>query len=163
VPLRTDAYYRDLAQEALKKAGVNEPPVTVEDVAASLGVPVIPVPFPPWFSGAIVYEDGMPLILLNAHIDEAAGRAALGHLVGHILVVIEEPGARYPRETPDHHVADVVSQEMMLPSFMVDEQARKWFNDHRYLARLFGVSESEMLEKMRDMGLVKNRGVLWDY
>ena len=46
---------------------------------------------------------------------------------------------------------------------MVVEQARKWFNDYRYLARLFGVSESDMMEKMRDLGLIKSRGVVWDY
>jgi hypothetical protein len=70
VPLRTDAYYRDLAQEALRKANVMEPPVTVEDVAVALGVPILCVDFPSWFSGAIVYEEGLPLILLNRAIDE---------------------------------------------------------------------------------------------
>jgi hypothetical protein len=163
VALRTDAYYRSLAQDALRKAGLAEPPVTVEAVASSLGVPLYVTKLPAWFSGAIVYEDGMPVILLNEAIGEIGTRRALGHLIGHILVVMEEPGATYPRDNPDHHVADVVSAEMTMPSYMVIDQAQKWFNDYRYLARLFGVSESEMLEKMHAMGLIKQRGMLWDY
>lgn len=161
--LRTDAYYRQLAQDALRKTGAEEPPIAVEAVAAGLGVPVYHTRLPSWFSGAMVYEDGMPVIMLNDAIGDVAVRRTLGHLIGHILVVLEEPGATYPRKGPDHHVADVVAGEMALPTYMVDEQAKKWFNDYRYLARLFGVPESDMLEKMRTMGLIKQRDTLWDY
>ena len=52
----------------------------------------------------------------------------------------------------------------MLPAQLVTEQARLWFNDHRYLARLFGVSEREMVDRMRALGLMKGpQGVMWDY
>jgi Zn-dependent peptidase ImmA (M78 family) len=163
VALRTDAYYRSLAQDALRKANLAEPPVTLEAVASSLGIPLYVTQMPPWFSGALVYEDGMPVILLNHAIGELPMRRALGHLLGHILAVLSGDETGYPRNAPDHHVADVIAAEMTLPSYMVDEQAKKWFNDYRYLARLFGVSESEMLEKMHALGLVKQRGMLWDY
>jgi hypothetical protein len=47
---------------------------------------------------------------------------------------------------------------------MVIEQARLWFNDYRYLARLFGVSEDVMLERMREMGLIRGpEGDVWVY
>lgn len=161
--LRTDAYYRNLAQDALRKADALEPPVAVEAVAAAFGVPMYVTQLPPWFSGAIIYEDGMPVILLNEAIGEIGRRRALGHMLGHIMVVLDEFGTGYPRINPDHRIADVISEEMTLPTFMVDEQAKKWFNDYRYLARLFGVSEPEMLEKMRTMGLIKTHGMLWDY
>lgn len=161
--LRTDSYYRTLAQDSLRKVGAAEPPVAVEAVAASFGVPVYTTQLPQWFSGAIVYEDGMPVILINGALGEIGKRRTLGHLLGHILVVLDSPGSTYPRDAGDHHAADVVSEEMTLPTYMVDEQAKKWFNDYRYLARLFGVTESEMLEKMHAMGLVKQRGMLWDY
>lgn len=161
--LRTDAYYRSLAQDALRKAGAAEPPVSVEAVSASVGVPIYRTQLPTWFSGAIVYEDGMPVILLNNAIPDLARRRALAHMLGHIMVVLDDPASGYPRAVGDHHIADVISDEMALPGFMVEEQAKKWFNDYRYLARLFGVSESEMLEKMHALGLVKSRGMLWDY
>jgi hypothetical protein len=50
-----------------------------------------------------------------------------------------------------------------MPDYMVREQALKWFNDYRYLARLFGVSEHAMTKRMRDMGLLKAHGLAWDY
>jgi hypothetical protein len=163
VALRTDAYYRNLARDALRDAGVVEPPVTVESVARRVGVPIKIIELPVWFSGAIVYEDGMPVILVNAAIGETGIRRALGHMLGHILVVLDDSTAGYPRDNPDHHTADVISEELTVPGDMVGEQAKKWFNDYRYLARLFGVGEDEMLEKMRDLGLIKSRGITWDY
>jgi Zn-dependent peptidase ImmA (M78 family) len=163
VALRTDAYYRSLAQKALREAGLDEPPVTVEAVAASLGVPVYVTSLPAWFSGAIVSEDGMPVVLVNEAIGELGKRRTLGHLLGHILLVLDGDETGYPRAAPDHHLADLIADEMTLPSYMVEEQARKWFNDYRYLARLFGVPESDMLERMQALGLMKQRGILWDY
>ena len=163
MPLRTDVFYRQLAQDSLKEAGIIEPPVMVEAVAARIGVPIYTTQLPPWFSGALIYEDGLPVILLNDAIGEIGKRRSLAHLIGHILVVLDDSSAGYPRDDPDHHVAEVVSAEMTLPSFMVSEQAKKWFNDFRYLARLFGVSENEMTDKMRDLGLIKARGITWDY
>ena len=51
-----------------------------------------------------------------------------------------------------------------MPADIVAQQAALWFNDHRYLARLFGVSEREMLERMRELGLIRQEDrVLWDY
>jgi Zn-dependent peptidase ImmA (M78 family) len=161
--LRTDPYYRDLARGALRDAGVVEPPVTVESVAQHIGVPIYVINLPAWFSGAIIYEDGMPVILVNSAVGEIGMRRAMGHSIGHILVVLDDSSAGYPRDDPDHRAADVISEELTVPGDMVVEQSRKWFNDHRYLARLFGVSEEEMLAKMRDLGLIKSRGITWDY
>jgi Zn-dependent peptidase ImmA (M78 family) len=164
VPLRTDSYYRQLVDDHLKKSGVDDPPVSPDDVADRLGVPLLAVSFPPWFTGAIMIEDGMPVILLNAVSSAEGRRDALGHMLAHILMRIDDPDAPYPRgEQPGHRVADLMSEEFVMPTYLVHDQARKWFNDYRYLARLFGVSETAMLEKMRDMGLIKSRGMIWDY
>jgi Zn-dependent peptidase ImmA (M78 family) len=106
----------------------------------------------------------MPVILLNSVSSPEGRRAALGHELGHILVRMDDPATPYPREDdPDHRIADMMAEELVMPTYLVHEQARKWFNDYRYLARLFGVSETDMLEKMRDMGLIKTRGMIWDY
>lgn len=162
--LRTDAYYRKLAEDALRNAGVVEPPVSLESLAAAYSLPVHGYRFPSFFSGAIVYVDGLPLALLNTAREEWVRRDTLAHLLGHLLVLLDDPEARFPRNgVHEHHEAEVVAEEMVLPTFMIIEQARKWFNDYRYLARLFGVSEGDMLEKMRDLGLVQDRGIYWDY
>jgi hypothetical protein len=66
VPLRSDAHYRGLVEAQMRHAGIVEPPVSVDDAAAILGVPIMTVAFPAWFTGAIVLEDGMPVVMLNA-------------------------------------------------------------------------------------------------
>ena len=50
-----------------------------------------------------------------------------------------------------------------MPASIVTEQAHMWFNDFRYLSRLFGVTEGVMLERLRELHLIRNQGVLWDY
>jgi Zn-dependent peptidase ImmA (M78 family) len=164
VPLTSDTHYRGLVEAQLRQAGVIEPPVSVEDVAAILGVPLMTVSFPAWFTGAVVLEDGVPVVLLNSSTSPEGRRAALAHMVSHILVRIDDPATPYPRDMqPDHRLSEIMAEEFVMPEYLVREQAAKWFNDYRYLARLFGVSESDMMARMRDMGLIKARGVVWDY
>lgn len=162
--LRSDAYHRGIAEEALKRASVEEPPVSIEDLAGCLGIPIRQVTLPVFFSGAIVAEDGMPVVLVNAARDENHRRRTLAHLLGHVLVVLADPESSYPRNTTaDHHAAEVAAKELLIPEYLVRDQAQKWFNDHRYLARLFGVTETEMMRRLLDLGIIKQRGALWDY
>lgn len=164
MPLKTDAYFKTIAEEALRQTGITEPPVQVESVAAHLGIPVRLAHLPAFFSGATVNEDGMPVILLNEAAGEITRSRTLAHLLGHVLIVLDNPMAGYPRNiSPSHHEADVIAEELILPAWMVVEQAAKWFNDYRYLARLFGVGEPEMMEKMHALGLLKAQGIVWDY
>jgi len=164
VPLRTDAYYRDIADRALSRAGIIEPPVTLEAVAEALGLPVLWVNLPDFFSGAVVNQDGMPVLAVNVRIWEMDRRQTLAHLLAHVLLVLEEPGATYPRNTQTRHEeADTLANELVLPGTLVMAQAKLWFNDHRYLARLFGVTENQMFDRMKELGLVKGAELLWDF
>lgn len=162
--LRTETYFRAIADDALTRAGVSEPPVPVDALAAALGIPVRPVNLPPFFTGATVYEDGLPVMILNWAKSEYERRRCMAHMLGHVLLVLNGEVDAYPREAAIHQDADRVARELMLPGGMVIEQARLWFNDHRYLARLFGVEEQEMVDRMQDLGLIKGPvGVMWDY
>lgn len=164
MPLRTEAYYRGVAADAMASIGCIEPPVSVEDIVASLGIPVRFVNLPDFFTGATVYEEGMPVMVLNWAKPEETRRAALAHMLGHVLLVLKGDGNIFPRQDPDHSEADIVARELILPTQMVIDQARLWFNDYRYLARLFGVDEQVMLERMREMGLVKGpEGTGWEF
>lgn len=161
---RSPAYYRQLVEDELRAAGLLEPPVAVEAVAAHLSVPVRAMALPPWFTAALVYEDGMPAILLNSARPIGVQRAGLGHVLGHLLVALNDSSARFPRDTiEEHSEADVMAAEFEMPAFMVRDQAQKWFNDYRYLAGLFGVTEARMFEAMRGLGLIKSKGFNWDY
>lgn len=162
--LRSDVYYRELVQAQIEQAGITEPPVPVTDVAAMIGVPVMKVALPAWFSGALVMQDGLPVVLLNASSTTEGRRAALAHMLGHLLMRIDDPSVPYPRDSDSvHRAAEAMAEEFVMPEPLVREQAAKWFNDYRYLARLFGVSETDMLEKMRHLKLIRARGIGWDY
>lgn len=162
--LRTEAYYREIATEALSRVGASEPPISIDAVVASLGIPVRPVNLPAFFTASTVYEDGLPVMVVNWAKPEIERRTALAHMLGHVLLVLHGDGNTYPRDGGDHREADLVARELLLPTQLVIDQARLWFNDYRYLARLFGVDEDSMLTRMRDMGLVKGpAGIAWDY
>ncbi len=156
--------YRRLVEDELRSAGFLEPPVSIEAVAEHLGVPIRRFDLPIWFTAALIYEDGLPSILLNATRPAALQRAGLGHLIGHILIMMGTDAKHYPRDTePQHPEADFMAAELETPAFMVRDQAQKWFNDYRYLAGLFGVAEARMFEAMRDLGLINSKGVIWEY
>ena len=137
--LVTDAYIRHIAEDALALVGVTEPPVPIEDVAASLCIPLRTVNLPAFFTAATIYEEGLPELLLA---DESE---------------------MFPRQNLDHSAADKVARELVTPTSLVIEQSHMWFNDFRYLARLFGVTEATMMDRMRDLHLIKSQGVMWDF
>lgn len=164
MPLRTEAYYRGIAEDALLRAAIIEPPVPLEHIAEKLGIPVRLVNLPEFFTAATVTEDGLPVFVVNWARPEEDRRRALAHMLGHVLLLMSDPADVFPRDQRDHSEADLVAGEIILPRKMVIDQAQLWFNDHRYLARLFGVAEDAMLSRMRDLGLVKSReGIAWDF
>lgn len=164
VSLRTQAYYRRVAEEALEKAGVTDPPVPIVHIIENLGIPVVPVNLPQFFTAATVYEGGLPTMLVNYARTEHERQSALAHMLGHVLLLLDDPTNSFPRADADHSEAEQVALELMMPAVMLVEQARLWFNDYRYLARLFGVAESAMLERMRELGIVGDQqGIRWDY
>jgi Zn-dependent peptidase ImmA (M78 family) len=164
VPVKTQGYYRKVAEEALARAGVEQPPVSVSKLIDSLGIPVLPVNLPQFFTAATINIDGLPVMVVNYAQPEHIRREALAHMLGHILLLLDDSSNAFPRGTGDHDDADLVAHELTMPSTMVLEQSRLWFNDFRYLARLFGVGEAAMLERMRELGIVNHQqGIRWDY
>ena len=161
--LRTDGYLRQVAEDALALVGVTEPPVPIDDVIASLCIPVRLVNLPPFFTAATIYEDGLPVMMVNAARPEIERRRAMAHMLGHILLLLADETDAFPRSSLDHTAAETVARELIMPCTLVTEQALLWFNDYRYLSRLFGVPEGAMLERMRELKLVKNQGIMWDY
>jgi Zn-dependent peptidase ImmA (M78 family) len=162
--LKTDAYFRDIAARALEGIGCVEPPIPVDQIVESMGIPVRPVNLPSFFTGATVYEDGLPVFVINWARPELDRRRATAHMLGHVLLALAGEEDAFPRDSAEHRDAELVARELMLPAAMVIDQARLWFNDYRYLARLFGVDESVMLERLREMGVIRGpQGDSWDY
>jgi Zn-dependent peptidase ImmA (M78 family) len=166
VALTTQGYHARVAEKALANAGVSTPPVSVPALIDSLGIPMIPVNLPLFFTAATVSIDGLPVMVINYAQPENVRRDALAHMLGHILLLLDDPANVFPRDATDHFDADLVAHELKMPTTMVVDSARLWFNDFRYMARLFGVGEAAMLERMRELGLVEiqnQQGIRWDY
>jgi Zn-dependent peptidase ImmA (M78 family) len=163
VKLVTDAYIRHIAEDALVLVGVTEPPVPIEEVAASLCIPVRTVNLPAFFTAATIYEEGLPVMVVNSSRPPMVQRDALAHMIGHVLLLLADESEMFPRQNSDHSAADKVARELVTPTSLVIEQSHMWFNDFRYLARLFGVTESTMMDRMRDLHLIKSQGVMWDF
>ena len=161
--LTTDAYIKQIASDALGVIGVSEPPVPIDDVVASLCIPVRSVNLPPFFTAATVYEDGLPVMVVNTARPAVAQRDALAHMLGHVLLLLADESEAFPRRSSDHAAADRLARELIMPAELVVTQARMWFNDYRYLSRLFAVSEGAMLDRLRELGLVKTHGIAWNY
>lgn len=162
--LRTEQYYRKIAEDAIADVGCIEPPVPIAEIVAALSIPVRAVNLPTFFTAATIYEDGLPVMVVNSARPEIERRRALAHMAGHVLLVLADSADSYPRAEGSHKEADLVARDLMMPTTMVLEQARTWFNDFRYLSRLFGVTEGTMLERMRELGLVRNQnGAIWDF
>ena len=135
----------------------------VGDIVASLGIPVRPVNLPAFFTAATIYEDGLPVMVVNYAKPEIERRRALAHMLGHVLLLLADNADAFPRTLGEHHDADLVARELIMPTSLVIEQAQTWFNDYRYLSRLFGVAEGVMLDRMRELGLITDRGIMWDF
>jgi Zn-dependent peptidase ImmA (M78 family) len=164
VGLRTQAYFRKVAEDALASAGVFEPPVPVTKIIESLGIPILPVNLPLFFTAATINTDGLPVIVVNYAQPEPTRLEALAHMLSHILLLLDDSSNAFPRDTGDHSEAITLAHELTMPATMVIDQSRLWFNDFRYLARLFGVGEAAMLERMRELGIVNHQqGIRWDY
>lgn len=161
--IHSDTFYRRLAEDQVRDAGIYEPPVPLERVAQRLGVPVRVAELPTFFKAAIVNENGLPTIVVNSAVGERDRRQAFGHVLGHLLQVLADEDAAYPRHVGAHREAELLASSLVMPDGLVLDQSRKWFNDHRYLAGLFGVTEDEMLDKMIELGLLQQRGIRWDY
>lgn len=152
----TDAYYRKQAEDLLLRFGVREPPVDVGAIARRLGLDVLELSLPSWFFGVLMRVGGDPYIVVNKHMPQHRKRFTLGHEIAHYLLHGGEFAyMKNCRREDFHREADVFAAELCMPAALVRREAARWFNDYRYLARLFGVSETAMVRKMQEMRLLR--------
>ncbi len=102
VGLRTQAYFRKVAEDALASAGVFEPPVPVTKIIESLGIPILPVNLPLFFTAATINTDGLPVIVVNyAQPEPDPARSPRAHAQPHPPAAgrLEPTRSRATRET----------------------------------------------------------------
>ncbi|PIZ39158.1 ImmA/IrrE family metallo-endopeptidase, partial [Candidatus Aquicultor secundus] len=70
---------------------------------------------------------------------------------------------RRPDKEYHHREADVFALELCIPTRLIQREAFSWFNDHKFLANLFGVSEPLMVKKMEELQLIPKGKFSWLY
>lgn len=152
----SDSFYKKKAEELLLACGIKEAPVDVVAIAKSLGIEIMELTLPNWFFGVLMRVDDQPYIVVNKAMPEHRKRFTLGHEIAHYICHGEAFAYMKNCKRDDYHrEADVFAAEVTMPSYLVRLEARRWFNDYRYLARLFQVSETAMVRKMQELGLLR--------
>lgn len=152
----TDAYYRQQADDLLARFEVDDPPVDVAGLAGHMGIDVVELSLPSWFFGVLMRVEGDPYIVLNKVMPEHRKRFTIGHEIAHFVLHGQDFAyMKNCRRDEFHREADVFAAELCMPSALVRREAAKWFNDYRYLSRLFGVSETAMVRRMQELRLLR--------
>lgn len=161
--LYTYKHVREKADELIEKFGYSEPPVDVRSIAMGLGIKIVELSLPFWFSGGLVLLDGQYYIALNKGLTSTQKMLTIAHEIAHHQMEHHDMSYSKNSRTPFCHVeADVFAQELCMPSVLVRREAGRWFKDHRFLARLFGVDEKAMIQRMEELELLPRRRYVWD-
>jgi len=164
MPIYTHLYLKEQANALLEKFNITEPPVDVRAVAEKLGVEIIEMSNDTWFYGMLTKYGEDFYIVVNKMMPETRKRFAIAHEIGHYQ--LHDHDLSYQRKQDkdyQHQEADVFALELCIPAGLLKREAHKWFNDHRYLAKLFNVSEPLMVKRMEELNLIAKGKHNWEY
>lgn len=160
--LYTYWYIRKQADELLEKLKVEGPPVDVKLIAQKLGIEVVEMTLPTWFFGTLLNIKGSYYIVVNRLMPETRKKFTLAHEIAHYALHGEQLCyMKNCKRDYYHREADAFAAELCMPSVMVKREARNWFNDYKFLARIFEVGEVAMVRKMQELGLIKGTDYTW--
>lgn len=152
----SDSYYRKQAEDLVQACGVSGPPVDVVAIAAKMGIEIMELSLPSWFFGVLMRVEGDPYIVLNKTMPDHRKRFTIGHELAHY--VLHNEAFAYMKNCKREHFhreADIFAAELCMPTFLVAREAEAWFNDYRFLAKMFGVGETAMVRKLQEIGLLR--------
>jgi len=157
---------RRQAEQLLKAAGVDHPPVDLRDVVSVLNLSLVETEREPFTSEAALVPlgDGHA-IELRGRGNERRLRFTIAHEIGHFLLhprravterggVTNEGTSRYERE------ADQFAAELLMPEHLVRQAALEVGADPHLLADRFDVSVPAMTVRLRRLGLAERQSDL---
>lgn len=163
MPIFTHKYIKERAQELVDRFGISRPPVDVRGIAAGLGLEIVEMTQDTWFFGMLLSFHEDFYIVVNKLLSEPRKRFAIAHEIGHFE--LHRKDMSYTREKAKEYVhreADVFAAELCMPTKMVKRQASEWYNDYKMLAEIFEVTEIAMLDKLKELGMVRKVGFGWN-
>lgn len=164
MPIYTYSYIQDRALDLIDEQKINEPPVDVREIAGRMGIEIMEMSADTWFYGMLTrYNDDL-YIVVNKMMPETKKRFTIAHELGHYRLHYHDMAyQRRPDKEHYHREADAFAVELCIPTPLIKREAYKWYNDHRYLANLFGVSEPLMIKKMEELNLIPKGKFNWVY
>lgn len=162
--LYSHRFIKEQARELLKSFNITEPPVDVYQIAHGLGLEIVEMSLPSWFFGVLTEVDNEYFIVLNKIMPESRKIFTLAHEIAHYKMHPDKIAYMKNTKRPYFHTeADVFAAELCMPTDMVKKEARQWFNDHKYLAKVFSVSEIAMVRKLEELNLIPKGRQNWNY
>ena len=164
MPIYTHLYIKDQANVLIEELKIADPPINVREIAGKLGIEIIEMSNDSWFYGMLTRYDEDFYIVINKLMPETQKRYAIAHELGHLRLHNQElEYQRRPDKEYHHREADVFALELCIPTRLIQREAFSWFNDHKFLANLFGVSEPLMVKKMEELQLIPKGKFSWLY
>lgn len=156
MPIYTDAHYRKLASNLVEKYEFEEPPVNLRKIAEDLDIEIVEMTLKSWFFGVLVNIEGQFYITLNKAMPDYRKNFTIAHEIAHHQIHSGEIAyMKNCKRTYFHREADVYAAELCMPTHLVMREAMKWYKDWRYLAKLFEVSETAMVRKLQETGILR--------
>lgn len=164
MPIYTHSYIKEEAQALLEEFNIRRAPVDVRAIAKGLGIDILEISTDQWFYGVLTRYGDDFYIAVNKVMPETRKRFAIAHELGHYQLHAHDLDyQRRPDKEYHHREADVFALELCVPTQLLVREAFSWFNDHRVLADVFGVSEPLMVKKMEELNLISKGKFNWVY
>ena len=155
--LTTYVQFRRQAEALIKETGFDQPPVNQYKLAESLNIEIVEMTLPSWFFGVLINLEGDFYITLNKGMPEHRKNFTIAHEVAHHqLHGTELAYMKNCKRDFFHREADVFAAELCMPTSILKKEARKWCNDYQWLAKMFAVSETAMVRKLQELGILRN-------
>ncbi len=150
--MATSSNNRSKAQDLLKTAGINKPPVDVKTIAGMLGFSIIATPFSEKRRGSAIVEGVVRVIGVNSddpvYLQRYTACHELGHFVnGHSHIpndFIDDDTKYYSSHFQQEREADAFAAEILMPKDFLIKDLIEIKLDVPKLAALYQVSEKAM-------------------
>jgi Zn-dependent peptidase ImmA (M78 family) len=152
----TDAVERK-ALEVLRRFGLGEPPVALDDICRAEGLAVCARPFD-YVAGLFLNDDVFPVIVVNSRQPSARQRFTVAHELGHYYLRHKRPSFAEPGGASRlERDAERFAAHLLMPSAWVRRYWRAYAanaeNRVSILAGLFEVSQTALKVRLKELGL----------
>ncbi|MBE0446676.1 MAG: ImmA/IrrE family metallo-endopeptidase [Actinobacteria bacterium] len=164
MPIYTHQYMKTQAYNIIEEFRITDPPVDVREIAKRLGIEIIEISTDSWFYGMLTRYDESLYMVINKMMPETRKRFAIAHEIGHYQLHSHDLSYQQsPIKEHYHREADVFALELCIPTPFIRREANNWFNDHKFLAGLFDISETLVIKKMEELDLIPKGKFNWAY